>query len=283
MERLWTPWRMTYVGGDDRSGAECVFCALPAFGNDVDCLIVERGPSAFMMLNLFPYNTGHLLVVPDDHVAELDELPAERLTDVMTLTQRAVGAVRCAMGNAGFNLGMNLGDVAGAGIADHLHLHIVPRWSGDANFMPIVAGTKVLPELLPATYGKIRAELNRSRVIREDMVVICFDRTARSVLLCAAHTCIPRFRIAESDPRPVWRQAQSQLDLASADVVLAGWGGSERAVSRAGTVGLTFSGVPAIDPPRGLRWFSLEEAITQLDAGDIALLDRYGASVATSQ
>ena len=156
-DRLWTPWRMSYI----RSGAGdgCVFCELPASGDDAAAGILARGPLAFVILNAYPYNPGHLMVTPFRHVAEYGELTPAELADTMALTGRAIGALRAAMGAQGFNVGMNLGDVAGAGIADHVHLHVVPRWGGDTNFMPIVGQTRVLPELLAETYDKLQPYL----------------------------------------------------------------------------------------------------------------------------
>ena len=152
-ERLWTPWRMRYIASGGEEG--CIFCTLPQAGDDVASGILVRDELAYVLLNAYPYNPGHLMVTPFRHVAELEELTAQELAQIMTLTQRAVAAIKAAMSAQGFNLGLNLGQVAGAGIADHLHLHVVPRWGGDTNFMPIVGQTRVLPELLAETYDKL--------------------------------------------------------------------------------------------------------------------------------
>jgi ATP adenylyltransferase len=155
-ERLWTPHRMVYVSGgekkpsSDGAGEECPFCAAPG-RSDEDALIVHRGESAFVVLNLFPYNPGHLLICPYRHVAGYPDLTPAETVEVATLTQRAMRVVAAAATPHGFNLGMNQGAVAGAGIAAHLHQHVVPRWGGDANFLPIVARTKALPQLLSQT------------------------------------------------------------------------------------------------------------------------------------
>jgi ATP adenylyltransferase len=157
IERLWTPWRMAYInahGREERGG--CIFCDLPAEGDDERHHILGRGREAFVMLNRFPYNPGHLLVAPFRHVGDYLELTAEELAETMALAGTAIRALREASSPHGFNLGMNLGSVAGAGIADHVHLHLVPRWGGDTNFMPIVGQTKVLPELLNETWAKLR-------------------------------------------------------------------------------------------------------------------------------
>ncbi|MCU1624072.1 MAG: hit [Frankiales bacterium] len=148
-ERLWTPHRMAYIRRDAKSD-DCPFCVIPTMA-DADGLIVHRGSAAYAVLNLFPYNSGHLMLVPYRHISGYEELTVEETADIADLTQHAIRAVRHAAGAHGFNVGMNLGTVAGAGIAAHLHQHLVPRWGGDTNFMPVVGHTKVLPQLLPET------------------------------------------------------------------------------------------------------------------------------------
>jgi len=137
-------------------GDGCIFCDLPAAGDDQANLILGRGELVFALLNRFPYNPGHLMVAPYRHVGDYAELTADELTELMALTQTGVRALRAASEPHGFNLGMNLGTVAGAGIADHAHMHLIPRWGGDTNFMPIVGQTRVLPELLAETWTKLR-------------------------------------------------------------------------------------------------------------------------------
>lgn len=148
-QRLWTPERLSYVKGEKRE-EDCPFCSIPSLPDD-DGLVVRRGPFCYAVLNLYPYNPGHLMVVPYRHVAGYDELTPEEVADVGALTQEAVRALRAASGAHGFNVGLNLGGVAGAGIAAHLHQHVVPRWGGDTNFMPVVGRTRVLPQLLRET------------------------------------------------------------------------------------------------------------------------------------
>lgn len=154
MQHLWAPWRMAYIGSEQPQG--CIFCTKPAEQRDAENYILHRGEQAFVMLNAFPYNNGHLLVIPYRHVSDLTQLTNEELLDLMHLTQQGVAVLNRAFGADGHNLGMNLGSCAGAGIADHLHMHIVPRWNGDTNFMPVVGDTKVLPEALASTYRKLR-------------------------------------------------------------------------------------------------------------------------------
>ncbi len=154
-ERLWAPWRMAYVGkGEPSSG--CVFCEKPIEERDAENLLLHRGDTAFILMNAYPYNTGHLLIIPYRHVPDLRDLEPTELSEWMTLTQRALAALETALRPQAFNLGVNMGEAAGAGIADHLHLHIVPRWAGDTNFMPVVADTKVLPETLEQTFAKLK-------------------------------------------------------------------------------------------------------------------------------
>ena len=147
--RLYTPHRMAYIRGEGKSDA-CPFCEIPSY-TDEDGLIVARGELAYAVLNLYPYNSGHLMAVPFRHVASYDDLTVEEAAEVAALTQHALRALRHATGAQGFNVGMNLGVVGGAGIAAHLHQHVVPRWGGDTNFMPVVGHTRVLPQLLPDT------------------------------------------------------------------------------------------------------------------------------------
>ena len=147
--RLYTPHRMAYIRGEGK-GPDCPFCEIPAM-SDEDGLVVARGAACFVVLNLYPYNSGHLMVVPYRHIAGYEELSLDETAELARLTQHALRAVRHASGAQGFNVGMNLGGVAGAGIAAHLHQHVVPRWGGDTNFMPVVGQTKVLPQLLPDT------------------------------------------------------------------------------------------------------------------------------------
>jgi ATP adenylyltransferase len=160
MERLWAPWRMEYIGsareGEDRG---CLFCERPKEGDDEKALILARTELSFAMLNAYPYNSGHLMVAPFRHVGELDEVKDDESLDMQRLLQRCITALKEAMHPDGFNIGMNLGVVAGAGIPDHLHWHVVPRWNGDTNFMPVVGETKVLPELLEGSYSRVRAHM----------------------------------------------------------------------------------------------------------------------------
>jgi ATP adenylyltransferase len=156
MERLWSPWRMQYINAPHGDDDSCIFCELLDAGDDERSFILARDGSAFALLNAYPYNPGHLMVAPARHVGELTELTDPELRDASRLQQRAVQALREEMSPHGYNIGMNLGRVAGAGVPDHVHWHVVPRWNGDTNFMPVVGVTRVLPESLDDTYKKLR-------------------------------------------------------------------------------------------------------------------------------
>jgi ATP adenylyltransferase len=156
MERLWAPWRMEYIGqAREVEDQGCLFCEKPKEGDDEKALIVARSEKSFAMLNRYPYNSGHLMVAPFRHVGELEDVENDESLDMQHLMQRCVKALKESMQPDGFNIGMNLGVVAGAGIPDHLHWHVVPRWSGDTNFMPIIGDTKVLPDSLNDSYAKM--------------------------------------------------------------------------------------------------------------------------------
>lgn len=153
MDRLWSPWRYRYVSQEPPQ--ECIFCAKPAENRDEENLIVLRGKRNFIILNLYPYTTGHLMVAPYEHVATLEDAAEETLLELMLLTRRACSALRATYRPRGFNIGMNVGECAGAGVADHIHMHVLPRWPADANFMTTVGETRVLPEDLRTTYARL--------------------------------------------------------------------------------------------------------------------------------
>src|SRR3954451_3009902 len=158
MERLWSPWRMRYIqeASKEEQPDGCLFCTLAAAGDDEASMILHRGSHAFVLMNAFPYNPGHVMVAPFRHVGDAEQLTDDELLDVGRLQQAALRALREEMSPHGFNVVMNLGRGAGAGIPDHVHWHLVPRWNGDTNFMPVVGETRGLPESLEATYRKLR-------------------------------------------------------------------------------------------------------------------------------
>jgi len=159
MDRLWSPWRMEYIEAAKAEPEGCIFCDLPAKGDDAAAYILRRGEHGFVLLNSFPYNPGHMMVAPFRHTGDLEGLDPGELLDLDQLLQESIRALREEMAPHGFNVGMNLGRVAGAGIPDHLHWHVVPRWGGDTNFMPVVGQTRVLPELLDETYRRLAPRL----------------------------------------------------------------------------------------------------------------------------
>ena len=160
MDRLWTPWRYRYVSTAGDPGNACIFCAAAVSGDDRAHYVVLRAEHNFLILNLFPYTSGHLMIAPYRHVATLADADPAALEEMMLLTARAEKALRGLYKPDGLNIGMNLGDAAGAGVPGHIHMHVLPRWTGDANFMTTVAETRVLPETIETTYERVTAALN---------------------------------------------------------------------------------------------------------------------------
>jgi len=156
MENLWAPWRMAFIAPKTPQPPGCIFCTQPAEHRDVENHILYRGAHCFMMLNLYPYNNGHLMIAPYQHVETIEKLDAETLAELMAQAQLALRTLRLVMDPHGFNMGINEGKVAGAGFDEHMHFHIVPRWQGDTNFMPVIADIKVIPEHLDVVYAKLK-------------------------------------------------------------------------------------------------------------------------------
>ncbi|CAB4789210.1 MAG: HIT domain-containing protein [Actinobacteria bacterium] len=159
-QRLWAPHRLDYLRGENRplegNDSQCPFCRIPSL-DDVNGLIVFRGTHSFVVMNLYPYNPGHLLICAYRHVPDLTDLSVDERSEIIELTAHAMTTIRKVSSPQGFNLGMNQGAISGAGVAEHIHQHVVPRWGGDANFMPIIGKTKVLPQLLSQTREEIAA------------------------------------------------------------------------------------------------------------------------------
>ena len=160
MDRLWSPWRYRYVSTADPSDA-CIFCARAAEDRDADNYIVHRGKRNFVILNLYPYTSGHLMVAPYEHVATIEEAAEETVQELMLLAREACRHLRTLYRPRGLNLGMNIGECAGAGVAGHIHMHVLPRWAGDANFMTVVGETRVMPEEISETYRKLAGEFRK--------------------------------------------------------------------------------------------------------------------------
>jgi ATP adenylyltransferase len=155
MKRIWSPWRVQYIRVPNPIG--CIFCDKPKEDRDIENFILFRGNKNFVIMNAFPYNPGHLMVVPYRHVGKLEDLTTDERNDHYEIVSRSVGILREASKTDNFNVGMNLGRVAGAGIADHIHTHIVPRWNGDSNFMPVIGETRVISESMTDIYNRLKA------------------------------------------------------------------------------------------------------------------------------
>ncbi len=154
-KRLWTPWRMEYIL-DGSKGGGCIFCDYPKEEDDRKSLILFRGEKTFVIMNRYPYSNGHLMITPYSHISDVSLLSGEEMLELSSEIKRSVALLKKAMFPDGFNIGMNMGKAAGAGIDDHLHMHIVPRWKGDTNFMPVLSDTRVMPEALDETYRKLK-------------------------------------------------------------------------------------------------------------------------------
>ena len=161
MDYLWTPWRYAYVTTAEKD-SRCIFCELPNTGDDAKAHIVHRTHHCYIVLNTYPYTSGHVMIVPFAHVDELQKLPAETAHEMIELTQRMEGVLRQLYAPDGVNLGMNIGKAAGAGVASHVHMHILPRWIGDTNFMTVAGESRVLPESLEITYERIKGAMDRN-------------------------------------------------------------------------------------------------------------------------
>ena len=159
MDYLWTPWRYAYITGAEKPKG-CIFCELPK-EDDANARIVHRGKSCFVILNTYPYTSGHVMVVPYAHLDELQKLPADAAHEMMDLSQKMENVLRSLYKPDGVNLGMNIGAAAGAGVAGHIHMHVLPRWVADANFISVVGETRILPETLETTWERIRSEFCR--------------------------------------------------------------------------------------------------------------------------
>lgn len=244
---------MTYVGGEAKE-AGCVFCNRLRADQDVASLILYRAQHAFVIMNLFPYNTGHVMLVPNEHVDSPERASPEALAEMATLLPSLLKASRRVLDCHGFNIGINVGSIAGAGVAEHLHQHLVPRWNGDANFMPILGSAMVIPELIPVTYAKLRAEFER---------VLGSAVSASAVLVDEARERFGRFA-DEWQPTvtlaPSQSVARSLLDRFPGSS-LAGWAGEAWAIG-SGPIVLTIS-VP--DSVPGITWTVRDRALAQME------------------
>ena len=271
VQRLWTPWRMRYVGGGSKIDG-CLFCHRFSERPDSTPLILHRGERVFSIMNLYPYNTGHLMLVPIDHVATPEAADAPTMAEIAAVLPPVLRAARRALGCHGFNIGMNVGAIAGAGIAEHLHQHIVPRWEGDANFMPILASTMVLPELIPVTYAKLRGEL--ARELSGDTQIRCValaDNDHHVLVQGAAGARLP-IALAEPD-EPLWRAATRAIAaLGYRDVEIAGWAGLDDDPSPTLAVTLRVGSPPGTktDDSERARWVPVSHALAGTDGEIVA-------------
>lgn len=161
MDRLWAPWRTVYIGKDH--GSACIFCEKLESDKDAENYVIYRGDKVFALLNLYPYNNGHILISPKRHVGDITELDQDEVLELGLVTQKMTAMLREAFNPEGFNIGANLGKIAGAGVPGHFHIHIVPRWGGDTNFMPVLGDVRVISEGLDLTYKKLTEVLNRNK------------------------------------------------------------------------------------------------------------------------
>ena len=273
-QRLWAPWRMRYVAGGQRESG-CIFCNRLAENDDVRTLILHRGECAFVIMNLFPYNTGHVMIVPNAHVASPEDADGEMLAEMAALRGPVLRALRRALAPEGFNLGLNVGAVAGAGVTDHLHEHVVPRWSGDANFMPILAATTVMPELIPVTYAKLRAEIERELLGEAWVSSLVLSPDGQFALTDAAGR-LPH--VAASEGEPLWRAALREVhDRGAVNAEVDGWAGATRAGSGAPALLIRASLQSETAPAQDSRLVGISELVPALDEGALAALEGLGA------
>lgn len=252
-QRLWAPWRMRYVGGSGESG--CVFCRRLADRDDVRSLILHRGRHAFAIMNLYPYNTGHLMLVPNEHVAGPEQAAPEALAEMAALVPPTLRALRRVLRCDGFNIGINVGADAGAGVADHLHEHVVPRWEGDANFMPILAGTTVMPELIPATYAKVRADLERELGGSDEVVCVIVNAGRDRVLAKEGEDGWRLPRAVAGPEEALWQAARRAVDRVVGEAELVGWAGARETTKAGG--GLAFAVPEGAALAARARWLAL--------------------------
>jgi ATP adenylyltransferase len=254
---------MRYVAGAHREEG-CIFCNRLAEQDDVQSLILHRGERAFVIMNLYPYNTGHLMIVPNAHVASPEDAEPEAMREMAVLRGPVLRALRRALSPDGFNLGLNVGATAGAGVTDHLHEHVVPRWQGDANFMPILASTMVMPELIPVTYAKIRAEIAAELVSgsRATTLVILDDQ--RHVLVDAAGR-LPQ--VVPGEDESIWAAAvRAARERGATDAELLGWAGERQVVSGRTAFSLSTEIREGSALAAGIQMAAVNELRTEYDA-----------------
>jgi ATP adenylyltransferase len=266
---------MRYIsGGPSEDG--CIFCNRLARANDLESLILHRAEHCFLIMNLFPYNTGHLMIVPNAHVAEIDNIEPHVIAEMARLLPPVVRALRRVLGCDGFNIGFNQGAIAGAGLAEHLHQHVVPRWQGDANFMPIIAGTMVIPELIPSTYAKVRNELDAEiHGVSRFEIILIDDADNPNVWLRDDGVPV----VVAAPESPVWTSVVSSFKLQDTEFI--GYSGAPSTLDRTTTPGLV---IRTTSLPNGSGWrrvpfFSHEQA-DSISAGTNEILLRVRSNLA---
>ncbi len=253
---------MNYVGGETREDG-CIFCNRLNSEDDVKSLILHRFERCFVIMNLYPYNTGHIMIVPNQHTASPEEVDLDTLAEMATLLPLLLRSLRRVLSCHGFNVGLNVGSIAGAGVAEHMHQHIVPRWSGDANFMPILGSAMVIPELIPASYAKVRAEIERELLSSSEasVTLVVIDPKQNSVLL-DFDARLPTLRLQSE--LPVWRQAVDILAATGVKSSVGGWAGKNRS---GGDNGIAVTLIAdSSNPPAGAVWQALDSEANLVDA-----------------
>jgi len=266
---------MRYIsGGPSEDG--CIFCNRLVRANDIESLILHRAEQCFLIMNLFPYNTGHLMIVPNAHVAEIDNIEPHVIAEMARLLPPVVRALRRVLGCDGFNIGFNQGAIAGAGVAEHLHQHVVPRWQGDANFMPIIAGTMVVPELIPSTYAKVRNELDAEiHGVSRFEIILIDDADNPNVWL--RDDAVPV--VVAAPESPVWTSVVSSFKLQDTEFI--GYSGAPSTLDRTTTPGLV---IRTTSLPNGSGWrrvpFFPHDQADSISAGTNEILLRVRSNLA---
>jgi ATP adenylyltransferase len=257
---------MRYLSGATREDG-CIFCNRIEGSDDVASLILHRAVHSFVIMNLYPYSSGHIMIVPHQHAADPAELDTETRHEMADLLPMLTTVLRRTLNCEGFNSGFNFGAAGGAGIEEHLHQHIVPRWIGDANFMPLIASTKVIPETIPVGYAKIRAEIERELMDPATCPVVALVDDDRSILL--RNDALP---VAKIEPDvPVWKNAVSAVSDELDEIEISGWAGPNRAVPSA-EGGLVLRGRPMGNRPGNV--VAVQEALERVSVVQRAIIER---------
>jgi ATP adenylyltransferase len=265
---------MSYIGGETREEG-CIFCNRLQRAHDMESLILHRNAHSFVIMNLYPYNTGHIMLVPNEHASDPVDLSSEALAEMGVALPMLTQALRRAFGCQGFNVGLNIGAIAGAGVEAHLHQHIVPRWQGDANFMPILASTMTIPELIPVTYAKIRAELTRELTGARSVRFVLFDEGMGSVLLLGGTIPV----VEPGTNRPIIQAIISALPEGITDTRLVGWAGPDSATKiHPDDIVLTLTGTASTTLPSPWAFTPRDDA--RLDEATTGLIARARSQVA---